>query len=596
MDTLYMRAPEEYAIAKAVGVPLKTTEIDTACVTYNPDKKNISFFFNVDFANRISDDGLAFVFAHESRHVFLNHLKEKMSGDYPRDDVLTIAQECIINDYLEEKTLLEPPGEDHITGKGTFGTSFADFTTREGYDFIINHLEKQDGENGEESSNSSTKGQNSQASSSTSGNSQEEGEGESCPEDDNGNVTSGGKGDGHQEENTDSPSQESGDPTDPNTDSDSTDDSDANEDTSGGNASEEDGKNSQSEKMIEDILESLHFSGTHVGEKSNNGEDNSSGNSQDNVSSEDISKALQDVFSEIANVINQENISVNDDMLNDIASELSSSKGKTKQNTASHPVFGRGNSKDMKAMSADDIIDDSVEIAWAEYLAKINPDILTAGSARQDEYVWVKQNRKLIDSYPGVIIPGVIDDEEDLDEGGESIPTVILALDFSFSIPREFIGKLASMAESVPDKFIRVLPVTWSDTVKEFDVEERKIISHGGTNIAAVWHYSQWVADTQLNGEQPYVLVISDGGFRFSTSWSDYFGLYSAREENEYSPYEGIDPQDTPDAEVLKKYWNIALINYYQDLSQLLMYNGDYTYGMSRDDLKDIAMDVESLI
>lgn len=84
-----------------IGSPVWDTSIPTACVSVPSDTANLSDFqyrFNPDFAAGLEPSTLAFVAAHETLHIVLNHLR--LGKTYADPKLFNIAADCVINDYL----------------------------------------------------------------------------------------------------------------------------------------------------------------------------------------------------------------------------------------------------------------------------------------------------------------------------------------------------------------------------------------------------------------------------------------------------------------------------------------------------------------
>ena len=56
-----------------LGKPVFTNEIETACVAFDKEGKELYFYFNPDFWNSINLYNRSFVIAHECLHVILKH-------------------------------------------------------------------------------------------------------------------------------------------------------------------------------------------------------------------------------------------------------------------------------------------------------------------------------------------------------------------------------------------------------------------------------------------------------------------------------------------------------------------------------------------
>lgn len=152
-----------------------------------------------------------------------------------------------------------------------------------------------------------------------------------------------------------------------------------------------------------------------------------------------------------------------------------------------------------------------MNLNWVNLLAKINPKIKSSGRSKSSES-WVSPNRRMISSYPRVILPSSPPQPDPNNKKGTSVPSLIVALDMSVSIPETLCITLANLATSIPEKLIKAFPITWSDTWKEFDpANPRVIVRRNGTNIHSVYQYAETVK--KETGIEPYVLVLTDGGF-----------------------------------------------------------------------------------
>lgn len=116
-----------------MGEPTWDPGIPTACVALPKDIKDISQFkylFNPVFADKVLQDNeeLAFVMAHETMHVLLNHLKlaQKFKGE---EQKFNIAADCVINDYLVSMGLRAPDGL--MMGEKVVGYNCANSTVSE---------------------------------------------------------------------------------------------------------------------------------------------------------------------------------------------------------------------------------------------------------------------------------------------------------------------------------------------------------------------------------------------------------------------------------------------------------------------------------
>lgn len=372
LDSLYLFAPFFYRLARALGEPIESDEIDTACVSFDKDNKAITFNINPDYISEMDSEKVAFVIAHEAYHVLLSHLNEISSKEYKDYSILTVAHECIVNDSIENSLALECP--DNLYHGEKYGADFSAFSTKEAYEYLVKN------ENNDDSNKPSESG---------------------CD---------------------------------------------------GFNVSDED---------MEDFFDALENA---------------------------VNGAIKD-----SNDNNEHLPSEIEDMIFEMGIQTSNS-------------FGIGSDNSEMFVKQDDM-----NLNWKDLLARINPKVLTAGH-KDVVSSWHSPRRKMVSSYPNIILP-VNKKRGGTSDNGSDMPTVILALDMSGSIPSYLIGGLANLADSMPADLFDGIPVTWSNSVKEFNTKTKAICSRGGTNIDAVYQYSQKVADKKKS--QPYVVVITDGECRF---------------------------------------------------------------------------------
>jgi len=166
-----------------IGRPMPTHSIPTAAVAAKIGKEtDFEFLFNEEFAAKLDTPSMAFILAHETMHIILNHLKlqrnfvdvnafrvaqdkgmrnmtkEERKGAMKakRDAMLfNIAADCVINDYLYEGGMYENSGVPLCRGQEWIGENAAFLTVTDVYERIKKQTEDQqqdqdsEGENGE---------------------------------------------------------------------------------------------------------------------------------------------------------------------------------------------------------------------------------------------------------------------------------------------------------------------------------------------------------------------------------------------------------------------------------------------------------------
>lgn len=468
LDAIHDYAPYFYRIMLFVGVPVENYQIPTAQVSYNPRDKKILFEINPDLVAEMSDEEVGFVIAHEAYHVLLNHLYESMDVDeYPDSKTLINAHEAIINDTVDGIIGLDAPQIGLIFGQ-LFGADFSGFSTREAYDWIAKQNENSENNlgssNSNDSSDQSEKGNGSKDNAKSGDKSEENTEKDS--ENDSNSVEKSEDDESHENDMKESK----------NGDSDSEDSSSDSNDSAESNNSQSSGTQACGGIVIPEGFEKEF----------------------NEVLAQDLKDGMKDVKS------NKENVPTDFiDILDSIGVEtgIDVTGGYSIGNNTGSMFAGRM---------------DDMNLDWKMLIAEFNPKIMASGGSKFRDS-WTSPNRRMISVYPKVVMPNRVR-KDNSGDNGDDVPTFILALDMSYSIPERLIAGLANLADTVPEKFVKVMPVTWSDYVKEFDTNTKEIVQRSGTNIGGVWEYSQKVK--KEIGKEPYVFVITDGECFFPNRYS----------------------------------------------------------------------------
>lgn len=85
-----------------LGTPVivNNESVPTAAVAFNKEGTAVEYLFNESFWNTLTPYERAFVFAHETLHVFLNHGKRGMTSTEVDIVILNIAMDVVINESL----------------------------------------------------------------------------------------------------------------------------------------------------------------------------------------------------------------------------------------------------------------------------------------------------------------------------------------------------------------------------------------------------------------------------------------------------------------------------------------------------------------
>ena len=396
----------------ALGRPVLTDQAKTAQVSFaatpeNPDDPaKILLEINDQLFENMTVPSVAFVLAHECLHVAWRHLFELMfeKEKYPRRNILELAHEVVINDYLIGSHHMEPaimPEDDTVIGifgPAEFDFSFDGFDTAGAYQKIIEILDEK-----------------------------------------------------HQKDNT-------------------------------------------TQQDVEDHLNVL-LSDTCPPTETPEG-----------VSDDDLSDILQGWLQDALNDATQGD--------NPTPASLSGIIDKHNEHA---PAENKVQYDDplVNSITASKSLEKQAALNWARILREINPRILSGNTISRGPGVskrtFSRLNVPTVAQYPRMVLPGRHSLGGKSTGRGNEVPTIILALDFSYSVESTTtLETIVSLADSIPSTGARVIPVTWADDVVPWNPEERQV-AHGGTDIYKVLQYANDIMEE--NGTAPYVIVISDGQF-----------------------------------------------------------------------------------
>lgn len=456
-----------------LGSPLIDETIPTAQVRLDLENKAIEFAINPEFYLALDNETAAAVITHEAYHVLLNHLSEV--GDrknYPDTESLVVAHECLANDSLMSSTGLEPK-QNPYRGLELFNTDFSYLTTPEAY-AIVSESNENNEETPEDSSDETQESSN------------DDDEGSDSGSDENQENSS--------DDSNDSDSSSDGDSESNNADgSDSSDGEAESSDSTGEGSSEGDSENFGDSENSSESNTGSFCGGVKI--VSSTGEADQSA----------VSDALSSIFSDLMDDVNV------DDLPQQAQNALESLAD---EGIIEPPRYDDSIQKDGYSRINEVA---SMNVNWVELLAKINPKIKSSGKPKRVKDSWHAPNRRLMSVYPQVILPTRKRPDSESGKKGDAVPSFVIALDMSPSIPTELLGDLAAFAQSIPEKLIKAYPITWSSTYRVFDPENPHVIVRSEfTYVSAVKDYVDVIA--KETGTRPYVLVITDGGF--SDAWS----------------------------------------------------------------------------
>lgn len=164
--------------------------------------------------------------------------------------------------------------------------------------------------------------------------------------------------------------------------------------------------------------------------------------------------------------------------------------------------------------------DEKLQLGWVELLQKINPKVGKAGAGinQRASYDWSMRPRTLVTLPRNIKLPRSGDPRGD-GIGAGIVPEVLIALDFSGSIPRELAKVMASLARSIPSQHIDPTCYTFSTEAIFFDhTAEENMTASGGTDFSCIHDAAVEMQQKSRKKEYPYVMCLTDGYANFSRS------------------------------------------------------------------------------
>ena len=159
---------------------------------------------------------------------------------------------------------------------------------------------------------------------------------------------------------------------------------------------------------------------------------------------------------------------------------------------------------------------------WARLLRDIDPRIASAGSkrgalaGRRTRATFARPSRKFAWAYPRMVLPSRIASTPE--DEGDSLPTIILAVDQSGSIPASAVEDSMALVATVPRHAARFIVCRWSDHLDE--IEDPRpgapvpVFWKGGSTLFhLVVEFAERVKRERTGGRDPYVITVTDGVF-----------------------------------------------------------------------------------
>lgn len=180
----------------------------------------------------------------------------------------------------------------------------------------------------------------------------------------------------------------------------------------------------------------------------------------------------------------------------------------------------QGNGGKRYSLTAQDVMQDFVDVhgvsmEWMKLLERINPDVFKMmGIGPPQKASFHKYRRKLGAFEHGAHLPVKRVDPRTEGET-DKVPALVIALDTSGSIAQADRNKFVTLARSVPQKKIKLFPITFTTHYKELDLENPQYNS-GGTCFSCIQDYIQTSVIPVLGHYPTAVVVVTDGEADFS--------------------------------------------------------------------------------
>lgn len=218
--------------------------------------------------------------------------------------------------------------------------------------------------------------------------------------------------------------------------------------------------------------------------------------------------------------------------------DLKEDKGAAKTDPSSGPGTGFQS-------EAEYAKDNNLSLKWVELLKEINPDFLKKkGKFTPKRRVsYHAPRRKIAAYYPQIILPNYRTLPDPEEKKGDFLPTLVLALDTSSSIPRHLVQTMTSLASSIPADAIHVKCCTFSTRYVEYDItSSSNKIANGGTCFSAVERFIQETVITEDGKYPSAVVVLTDGeayfdGIKPTSDQLQNNWLWLDVKEHSYSSY-----------------------------------------------------------
>ncbi len=189
---------------------------------------------------------------------------------------------------------------------------------------------------------------------------------------------------------------------------------------------------------------------------------------------------------------------------------------------------------------AQDFVDTyGVSLEWMKLLKEINPDVFKMLGIGPPQKASFHRHRRKLGAFPDLKLPVKRVDKR-VEGETDKVPALVIALDTSGSISQSDRNKFISLARSVPQKKIKLFPITFTTRYKNLDLEH-PVYNSGGTCFSCIQDYINKEVTPILGHYPSAVVVVTDGEADFSNGqkptekeFKSWFWLLTTRNTKRY--------------------------------------------------------------
>lgn len=455
------------------------------------DYDNFKFVFNPEFLASLDVEETAFILAHETYHILLNHLKlvdnfvdrdalkkarkaqeegKRMTRDEIRDALVqnqnamrfNIAADCVINDMLSSAGFKAIKGA--MMGMEQVGVDTSHLTVTEVYELLEAQAQQQSQQTCPTCGGTGQKPQENQ-----------DGSGQDQQDDGEGDKEEGDSGSGGQDQN------------------------DQGQDGSGKSDDHQHGDKGEP-------CPDCQGSGQGMP-----GGDGTGGNyrmmdSHEWMLDPEYAEKLADAIDKMNDELEKQH----DDLPSELQDKKQEEQGKQTQRQQQLQKSMQPGTEDGNMQA---FMDQGIQLAFAKLLKEIDPNIFKEPGIAPPLLPSFHQRRRKLQAaqFKKVNLP-VYARENRIERQTNEKPSIVLALDTSGSIGPRDAARFVTLARSIPQERIKLYCITFTTEYREqLDLDNPRY-SSGGTDFTCIGRYIENKVKPDLKGKYPKaVVVITDG-------------------------------------------------------------------------------------